>query len=91
MLSVKQPLLALVNLNKYYGDVHVLKDSTFTINEGECLTLLGPSGCGKTTLLRCIAGRERIQSGDILLSGTSIKDLEPKKRNVNTVLQNYDH
>ncbi|NLM42102.1 MAG: ABC transporter ATP-binding protein [Firmicutes bacterium] len=86
---MKQPLLALVNLNKYYGDVHVLKDITFTINEGEFLTLLGPSGCGKTTLLRCIAGLERIQSGDILLEGASIKDLAPNKRNVNTVFQNY--
>ena len=86
---MKQPLLALVNLNKYYGDVHVLKDITYTINEGEFLTLHGPSGCGKTTLLRSIAGLERIKSGDILLSGTSIKDLAPNKRNVNTVFQNY--
>lgn len=88
-MSVRQPLLSLINLNKYYGDVHVLKDVSFTIDEGEFLTLLGPSGCGKTTLLRCIAGLERIQSGDILLSGTSIKDLAPNKRNVNTVFQNY--
>ena len=86
---MKQPLLALVNLNKYYGDVHVLKDISFTINEGEFLTLLGPSGCGKTTLLRCIAGLERIESGDILLEGASIKELAPNKRNVNTVFQNY--
>lgn len=86
---MNQPLLALVGLNKYYGDVHVLKDISFTIAEGEFLTLLGPSGCGKTTLLRCIAGLERIQSGDILLRGTSIKDLAPNKRNVNTVFQNY--
>lgn len=86
---MRQPLLSLINLNKYYGDVHVLKDVSFTIDEGEFLTLLGPSGCGKTTLLRCIAGLERIQSGDILLSGTSIKDLAPNKRNVNTVFQNY--
>lgn len=86
---MKQPLLALVELNKYYGDVHVLKDVSFDINEGEFLTLLGPSGCGKTTLLRCIAGLERIQSGDILLAGTSIKELAPNKRNVNTVFQNY--
>jgi len=86
---VKQPLLALVSLNKYYGDVHVLKDISFTINEGEFLTLLGPSGCGKTTLLRCIAGLERIESGDILLEGASIKELAPNKRNVNTVFQNY--
>lgn len=84
-----QPLLSLVKINKYYGDVHVLKDISFTIEEGEFLTLLGPSGCGKTTLLRCIAGLEQIQSGDILLKGSSIKELAPNKRNVNTVFQNY--
>lgn len=85
----KQPLLSLVNINKYFGDVHVLKDVSFDIEHGEFLTLLGPSGCGKTTLLRCIAGLESVNSGDILLNGRSIKDLAPNKRNVNTVFQNY--
>src|SRR5690554_7068421 len=86
---LKKPLLSIVNLNKYYGDVHVLKDVSFDIEHGEFLTLLGPSGCGKTTLLRCIAGLENFQSGDILLNGGSVKDLAPHKRNVNTVFQNY--
>jgi len=86
---VKQPLLSLVNINKYFGDFHVLKDISFDIEQGEFLTLLGPSGCGKTTLLRCIAGLESIHSGDILLNGSSIKDMAPNKRNVNTVFQNY--
>ena len=86
---MKTPLLSLVNLHKYYGDVHVLKDVTFDIEHGEFLTLLGPSGCGKTTLLRCIAGLEPVNSGDILLNGSSIKELAPNKRNVNTVFQNY--
>ncbi len=86
---MKQPLLTLDNINKYFGDVHVLKDVSFTIEEGEFLTLLGPSGCGKTTLLRCIAGLETVHSGDILLNGSSIKDKAPNKRNVNTVFQNY--
>lgn len=86
---MKKPLLNLVNINKYYGDVHVLKDISFVIEHGEFLTLLGPSGCGKTTLLRCIAGLEVIHSGDILLNEKSIKDLAPNKRNVNTVFQNY--
>ncbi len=85
----KQPLLSLVNINKYFGDVHVLKHVSFDIEHGEFLTLLGPSGCGKTTLLRCIAGLESVNSGDILLNGRSIKDLAPNKRNVNTVFQNY--
>jgi spermidine/putrescine transport system ATP-binding protein len=86
---VKKPLLSLVNINKYFGNVHVLKHVSFDIEHGEFLTLLGPSGCGKTTLLRCIAGLERVNSGDILLNGSSIKDLAPNKRNVNTVFQNY--
>jgi len=86
---VKKPLLSLVNLNKYFGDFHVLRDISFDIEKGEFLTLLGPSGCGKTTLLRCISGLESIDSGDILLNGESIKDLAPNRRNVNTVFQNY--
>ncbi|HBN95436.1 MAG TPA: spermidine/putrescine ABC transporter ATP-binding protein [Firmicutes bacterium] len=86
---MKPPLLNLININKYFGDVHVLKDISFTIEQGEFLTLLGPSGCGKTTLLRCIAGLESVHSGDILLNGSSIKGTAPNKRNVNTVFQNY--
>lgn len=86
---MRQPLLFLVNINKYFGDVHVLRDVSFTIEQGEFLTLLGPSGCGKTTLLRCIAGLEHVHSGDILLNGSSIKGIAPNKRNVNTVFQNY--
>ncbi|HHU78109.1 MAG: ABC transporter ATP-binding protein [Caldicoprobacterales bacterium] len=81
--------MKLININKYYGDSHILKDISLDINDGEFLTLLGPSGCGKTTLLRCIAGLVSIESGDILLRGESIKDLPANKRNVNTVFQNY--
>ena len=47
------------NLEKRFGDVRVLNDVTFTVEQGEFVTLLGPSGCGKTTTLRCIAGLER--------------------------------
>ncbi len=88
-LFVKQPLLSLVNINKFFGDFHVLKDISFEIRQGEFLTLLGPSGCGKTTLLRCIAGLESVHSGDVLLNGSSIRGMAPNKRNVNTVFQNY--
>ena len=86
---MKKTLLSLININKYFDDSHILKDISFDIENGEFLTLLGPSGCGKTTILRCIAGLEDIDSGDILLNGNSIKDLAPNKRNVNTVFQNY--
>lgn len=86
---MEKSLLNLINVNKYFGKSHILKDISFDIKNGEFLTLLGPSGCGKTTILRCIAGLENIDSGDILLNGQSIKDLAPNKRNVNTVFQNY--
>ena len=82
-------LLEIDGVTKYYGDNHVLKNVSFDIRDGEFLTLLGPSGCGKTTLLRCIAGLEKIDSGDILLKNESIKALPANKRNVNTVFQNY--
>ncbi len=86
---MKMPILNLININKYYGDAHILKNVSFNIMDGEFLTILGPSGCGKTTLIRCIAGLEEINSGDILLKATSIKNLAPNKRNVNTVFQNF--
>jgi spermidine/putrescine transport system ATP-binding protein len=86
---MKEQLLSLRKVNKFYDDVHILKDISLDIRDGEFLTLLGPSGCGKTTLLRCISGLEGIESGDILLNGESIKDLAPNIRNVNTVFQNY--
>lgn len=86
---MERPLLRLTDTNKYFGESHILKDVTFDIKDGEFLTILGPSGCGKTTILRCIAGLETIDSGDILLNGESIKNLAPNKRNVNTVFQNY--
>lgn len=86
---MKKPLLNLVVINKYFDQSHILKDVSFDIIDGEFLTLLGPSGCGKTTILRCIAGLETVDSGDILLNGKSIVYLPANKRNVNTVFQNY--
>ena len=70
---MKNSLLSLINVNKCFGKSHILKDVSFNIKDGEFLTLLGPSGCGKTTILRCIAGLETIDSGDILLNDISIK------------------
>lgn len=86
---MENTLLSLKNVNKYFDESHILKDISFDIKDGEFLTILGPSGCGKTTILRCIAGLENVDSGEILLNGTSIKGLAPNKRNINTVFQNY--
>ena len=85
----RQVLLDLVDIKKSFGDVEVLKGISLGIHKGEFITLLGSSGCGKTTTLRIIAGLETPDSGKVLLDGKDITDMEPHKRDVNTVFQNY--
>ena len=77
------------NIDKYYGDNHVLKGINLEIKKGDFVTLLGPSGCGKSTLLRCLAGLEQISGGQILLDGEDITDNDPKDRNIGMVFQQY--
>ena len=77
------------NVIKRYGDNTVIPDLSLTIREGEFFTLLGPSGCGKTTLLRMIAGFNSIEGGDICFNDKRINDLDPAKRNIGMVFQNY--
>ncbi len=74
---------------KSFGTKAVLKGIDVFIKDGEFVTLLGPSGCGKTTLLRIIAGFEKADSGEIVLSGKVISRKSPSKRPINTVFQNY--
>ncbi len=82
-------MLELKNIYKTYNQVTAVKDVSLTIGKGEFFCLLGPSGCGKTTILRMIAGFEKVTSGNILLDGTDITYDPPNKRDVNTVFQNY--
>ncbi|MGX9417864.1 ABC transporter ATP-binding protein [Vibrio sp. WJH972] len=69
--------------------IKALDNIDLRIAQNEFITLLGPSGCGKTTLLKTIAGFERIDSGDIRVDGESIVNQPPHKRQVNTVFQSY--
>jgi spermidine/putrescine transport system ATP-binding protein len=71
------------------GEVRALADVSLDVADGSFMVLLGPSGCGKTTLLRCIAGLESPDSGEILLRGQRIDDVPVWKRRVNTVFQSY--
>lgn len=74
---------------KKYGENVIIPDLNLDIKEGEFFTLLGPSGCGKTTLLRMIAGFNSIEGGDFYFSDRRINDLDPAKRNIGMVFQNY--
>ena len=74
---------------KKYGENVIIPDLNVDIKEGEFFTLLGPSGCGKTTLLRMIAGFNSIEGGDFYFNDNRINDLDPAKRNIGMVFQNY--
>ena len=81
--------ISIKNALKKYGDNVIIPDLNLEIKEGEFFTLLGPSGCGKTTLLRMIAGFNSIEGGDFFFNDTRINDLDPAKRNIGMVFQNY--
>ncbi len=74
---------------KKYGNKTVIKNISLEIEDGEFFTLLGPSGCGKTTLLRMIAGFNTIEDGEIYFNDTKINNMDPSKRNIGMVFQNY--
>ncbi|CAG7608687.1 Spermidine/putrescine import ATP-binding protein PotA [Paenibacillus solanacearum] len=84
-----QVLLDLKNVNKVFGENHVLKHIDLQIERGKFITFLGPSGCGKTTLLRSIAGFYTIDEGEIWIDGKLVNDLPPYKRGTPMVFQEY--
>jgi multiple sugar transport system ATP-binding protein len=75
------------NLMKSFGDFTAVKDSTFTVHDGEFFCLLGPSGCGKTTTLRMIAGLELPTSGEIRLAGEDVTFKPASQRDIAFVFQ----
>ena len=77
------------SVNKYFGDVHVIKDMSLDVKSQSFTVLVGPSGCGKSTMLRMIAGLEDINSGTISIEGQVVNDLPPKQRNIAMVFQSY--
>ena len=80
----------LKNLNKTYNKkIVALQDINLTIEDGQFFVLLGPSGAGKTTTLRCIAGLEKIDSGNILFNDELVTEDQPASRDVCFVFQQY--
>jgi len=83
------------HLYKHFGEETAVKDVNLVVAEGEFVTLLGPSGCGKTTTLRCVAGLERPDGGEIRIGGEVVVSAEkgiylnPEDRNIGMVFQSY--
>lgn len=82
-------ILKVKNLSKNFGKVKAVQEVSFEATEGRVLSLLGPSGCGKTTMLRCIAGFENPDRGEIYLDDRKITSIPPEKRGIGMVFQNY--
>lgn len=79
------PIIEFKNVDKYYGKFHALKDINLTINEGEVVSIIGPSGSGKSTLIRTMNGLEKINSGQLIVTG---HDLANKDTNINKIRKN---
>ncbi len=84
--------MSFIELNdvaKYWGDVKAVEKFNLEIEEGDFVVLLGPSGCGKSTTLRLIAGLESVSSGEIIIDGQNVNNLDPSLRNISMVFQSY--
>ncbi|MEN2974579.1 MAG: ABC transporter ATP-binding protein [Candidatus Caldarchaeales archaeon] len=78
-----------VDLHKNFDKTVAVDGVSFEVSDGEFVVLLGPSGCGKTTTLRCIAGLETPDKGEIYIGDRLVNDLPPKDRDVAMVFQSY--
>lgn len=85
-----QPLdVELRNVFKFFNQEPAVHGVDLDVRQGEFFSILGPSGCGKTTILRLIAGFERVEAGKLLIQGKSMTHVPPYQRPVNTVFQSY--
>ncbi|USQ84254.1 amino acid ABC transporter ATP-binding protein [Streptomyces phaeoluteigriseus] len=88
------PLIELRDVNKYFGELHVLQDIDLTVGRGEVVVVIGPSGSGKSTLCRAINRLETIRSGTILLDGRPLpdegKELARLRADVGMVFQSFN-
>ncbi|MBN2910422.1 amino acid ABC transporter ATP-binding protein [Polycladomyces sp. WAk] len=80
-------------VNKWFGDFHVLKDINLTIQAGEVVVILGPSGSGKSTLLRCINQLETVSDGEVIVDGVKMNDpktnLNKARQEIGMVFQHF--
>ena len=82
-------IVRLENVSKSFGSTTVINNMTLDIYEGEFITFLGSSGCGKTTVLRMISGLEEVSKGKVFIDNVDVTNVDPTKREVNTIFQNF--
>ena len=92
--NTSEPIIRIVDMHKWYGDFHVLKDINLTVQKGERIVLCGPSGSGKSTLIRCINRLEQHQRGRIVVDGIELtndsKNVEKIRTEVGMVFQHLN-
>jgi len=88
------PMIEFTNVNKWFGEFHVLRDINLTVRKGEKVVVCGPSGSGKSTMIRCINRLEAHQEGTIRVVGTEMTDdlrnIETIRRDVGMVFQSFN-
>ena len=86
-------MIEIKGLNKYFGDLHVLKDINLTVKKGEKVVVIGPSGSGKSTMIRCVDYLEEPSSGDVIIDGiplTKKNHLEMARKYSSMVFQQFN-
>ncbi len=88
------PMIEFRNVNKWFGDFHVLKNINETVEKGEVLVICGPSGSGKSTLVRCVNRLEDVDNGEIVINGRNItdksQDLNALRAEIGIVFQQFN-
>ena len=86
-------MIEIKGLNKYFGDLHVLKDVNLTVKRGEKVVIIGPSGSGKSTLIRCMDYLEEPTTGEVIIDGTPLtkkNHLEMARKYSSMVFQQFN-
>ena len=90
----EQPIIILENVNKWFGDLHVLQDVSLLVGKKERIVVCGPSGSGKSTMIRCINRLEEHQEGKIVVDGIeltgNLKNIDSVRREVGMVFQQFN-
>ncbi len=92
--SSEEKIIEIIDMNKWFGDFHVLRDINLCVYKGECIVICGPSGSGESTLIRCINRLEEHQKGKIIVDGieltNNLKNIEKIREEVGMVFQHFN-